>query len=64
LCAKFHNADEAHRIIGVARQYAPIAIGPYGPEVLSYELVRTINSNLAVPSTWSRKAIATQPATL
>ncbi|MGH3632829.1 MAG: cytochrome P450 [Mycobacterium sp.] len=37
-----HNTDEAHRIIGRARQQAPIAIGPHGPEVLSYELVRTV----------------------
>src|ERR1700676_678193 len=36
------NPDEAHRIIGQARQRAPIAIGPYGPEALSYELVRTV----------------------
>jgi cytochrome P450 len=37
-----HNPDEAHRIIGRARQQAPIAVGPHGPEVLSYELVRTV----------------------
>lgn len=33
---------EAHRIIAQARGQAPIAIGPHGPEVLSYELVRTV----------------------
>jgi cytochrome P450 len=33
---------EAHRIIGHARKQAPIAIGPHGPELLSYELVRTV----------------------
>jgi cytochrome P450 len=37
-----HNPDEAHRVIGRARRHAPIAIGPHGPEVLSYELVRTV----------------------
>ena len=31
-----HNPDEAYRIIARARRQAPIAIGPYGPEVLSY----------------------------
>jgi cytochrome P450 len=33
---------EAHEIIGHARRQAPIAIGPHGPELLSYELVRTV----------------------
>jgi cytochrome P450 len=28
--------------IQVAQQQSPIALGPYGPEVLSYELVRTV----------------------
>jgi hypothetical protein len=32
-----HNRDEAHRIIGRARQQAPIAMGPYEPGVLSNE---------------------------
>jgi cytochrome P450 len=36
------DPDEAHRIIAHARQQAPIAMGPHGPEVLSYELVRTV----------------------
>jgi cytochrome P450 len=36
------DPDEAHRVIAGARQQAPIAIGPHGPEVLSYELVRTV----------------------
>jgi cytochrome P450 len=34
--------DEAHRLIKKAREQAPIAMGPYGPEVLSYDLVRTV----------------------
>src|SRR5258708_5603007 len=37
-----HNPDEAHRIIGQARQQTPIVIGPFGPEVLSYELAHTV----------------------
>jgi cytochrome P450 len=36
------DPDGAHRAIADARRQAPIAIGPHGPEVLSYELVRTV----------------------
>ncbi|MUL75887.1 cytochrome P450 [Mycobacterium sp. CBMA226] len=36
------NPREAHRRIKQARDQAPIAIGPYGPELLSYRLVRTV----------------------
>jgi cytochrome P450 len=36
------DPDEAHDIIRNARQRASIAIGPHGPELLSYELVRTV----------------------
>ncbi|AQT82282.1 cytochrome [Mycolicibacterium litorale] len=36
------DPDEAHRAIADARRRAPIAIGPHGPEVLSYELVRRV----------------------
>ncbi|MDT5257707.1 MAG: hypothetical protein QOD10_2787 [Mycobacterium sp.] len=36
------DPDEAHRAIAHARTQAPIAMGPHGPEVLSYELVRTV----------------------
>lgn len=36
------DPDEAHSIIDDARKQAPIAIGPHGPEMLSYELVRTV----------------------
>lgn len=36
------NLDEAHEIIRQARDQAPIAIGPHGPEFLTYELVRTV----------------------
>ena len=33
------NPDEAHAIVRRAREQAPIAIGPHGPELLTYELV-------------------------
>ncbi len=36
------DPDEAHRAIADAREQAPIAMGPHGPEVLSYELVHTV----------------------
>jgi cytochrome P450 len=36
------DPDEAHRVIADARKQAPIANGPYGPEVLSYDLVRRV----------------------
>ncbi len=36
------HPDEAHALISQARERAPIAIGPHGPELLTYELVRTV----------------------
>jgi hypothetical protein len=36
------HPDEAHAIISQARKKTPIAIGPYGPELLTYDLVRTV----------------------
>ena len=36
------SPDEAHEIISEARRQAPLAIGPHGPEVLTYELVRSV----------------------
>jgi len=36
------HPDQAHAIIRQAREKAPIAIGPYGPELLTYDLVRTV----------------------
>lgn len=41
----YHDAaspDEAHRLIKKAREQAPIAMGPLGPEVLTYDLARTV----------------------
>jgi cytochrome P450 len=37
-----NDPDEAHRVIRQARRQGPIAMGPHGPEVLSYELVRAV----------------------
>jgi cytochrome P450 len=36
------NPAEAHRLIAQARSQAPIAIGAHGPELLTYELVRSV----------------------
>jgi cytochrome P450 len=35
------DPEEAHEIIRRARDEAPIALGPHGPELLTYELVHT-----------------------
>lgn len=36
------HPEEAHAIISAARRQAPIAIGPYGPELLTYDLVHPV----------------------
>lgn len=36
------DPETAHLILREARQRSPIAMGPYGPEVLTYDLVRTV----------------------
>lgn len=36
------DPDQAHARIAQARRQSPIALGPYGPEVLRYELVHTV----------------------
>ncbi|MUM33931.1 cytochrome P450, partial [Mycobacterium sp. CBMA361] len=36
------DPEEAHRLIGQARREGPIALGPHGPEVLSYALARSV----------------------
>lgn len=36
------DPDQAHHAIAVARSQAPIALGPHGPEILSYEFVHTV----------------------
>ncbi len=50
----YHDArdpDEAHRLIRQAREQSPVAMGPYGPELLTYDLVRTVlrDSRFAMP---------------
>jgi cytochrome P450 len=39
---QIQEPEKAHAIIRRAREEAPIAIGPYGPELLTYELVRAV----------------------
>jgi cytochrome P450 len=34
--------DEVHEVIRQAREQGPFAVGPFGPEVLTYDLVRTV----------------------
>jgi cytochrome P450 len=36
------DPEEAHAIFHEARRQAPIALGPHGPELLTYELVRSV----------------------
>lgn len=36
------DPDEAHHRIGEARRQSPIAIGPYGPEILRYDVVHDV----------------------
>jgi len=36
------DPNEVHRIIRQAHEQTPIALGPYGPEVLDYDLARTV----------------------
>jgi cytochrome P450 len=36
------DPEEAHRLVAQARDRAPIAIGTHGPEILTYQLVRTV----------------------
>jgi cytochrome P450 len=45
------DPDEAHSLIRQARRQSPIALGPYGPELLTYDLVRTVlrDSRFAMP---------------
>jgi cytochrome P450 len=45
------DPEEAHRLIRQARLQGPIALGPHGPEVLSYELVRSVlrDSRFRIP---------------
>jgi cytochrome P450 len=42
---------QLYPLLAEAQRHAPIALGPFGPEVLSYDLVRTVlrDSRLAIP---------------
>ncbi|OBJ90438.1 cytochrome P450 [Mycobacterium sp. 1245852.3] len=40
--AHSHDPEEAHRVLAEARRHAPIALGPFGPETLTYELARIV----------------------
>jgi cytochrome P450 len=39
---QLQDPEDAHRAIASARRQAPIALGALGPEVLTYDLVRTV----------------------
>ncbi|MEE3064449.1 MAG: cytochrome P450 [Actinomycetota bacterium] len=43
--------DEVHDVLRRAREQGPFALGPFGPEVLTYDLVRTVlrDSRFAMP---------------
>lgn len=45
------HPNEAHAILRAARAKAPIAIGPYGPELLTYDLVHSVlrDARFAMP---------------
>jgi cytochrome P450 len=45
------SPDEAHAIVRQAREHAPIALGPHGPELLTYELVHAVlrDSRFRIP---------------
>lgn len=36
------DPETAHRILAAARERGPVALGPHGPEILTYELARTV----------------------
>jgi hypothetical protein len=44
-CEHAQSPDEAHAIIREARHEAPIALRPHGLEVLTYDLVHTVQSD-------------------
>ena len=56
--------DEAHRNLGKALEQAPIAMGAHGPEILSYQLVRSTlrDSRFCPPRDWAWRHRASPPA--
>jgi cytochrome P450 len=47
-----HDPEDAHRAIADARRQAPIALGALGPEVLTYDLVRTVLRDPRFAAAW------------
>ena len=45
------NPHQAHEAVAEVRRQGPIGLGPYGPEVLSYDLVRSVlrDSRFVIP---------------
>jgi hypothetical protein len=45
------NPDAVHEMLAKAQRQGPIALGPYGPELLSHGLVRTVlrDSRFVIP---------------
>jgi cytochrome P450 len=52
------DPEDAHRAIADARRKAPIALGPLGPEVLTYALVRTVLRDPRFATAWRAGAEA------
>jgi cytochrome P450 len=46
------DPEDAHRAIADARRQAPIALGALGPEVLTYDLVRTVLRDPRFAAAW------------
>jgi cytochrome P450 len=49
---QMHDPEDAHRAIADARRQAPIALGALGPEVLTYDLVRTVLRDPRFGAAW------------
>lgn len=39
---QLQDPESAHRVLAAARSHTPVALGAFGPEVLTYDLVRTV----------------------
>ncbi|MDT5260201.1 MAG: hypothetical protein QOD10_5281 [Mycobacterium sp.] len=52
------DPEDAHRAISDARRQAPIALGALGPEVLTYDLVRTVLRDPRFAAAWRHGAEA------
>ncbi len=58
------SPQEAHELIRQAQQQGPIAMGRHGPEVLTYELVRTVwrDDRIVMPKGLALAAQGSPPA--